>query len=161
MHLRGIICSVLLVTVLVAISELAFTLTPFALTFDLFTDSNASAILLFCLGFSLMFWLLLEEFSRILCSMPQTEWSNRKFAPKCCSANHLMEPAHLYFLYNYSDLTTMMCRTGMGWGAPEELPTWVQVFGPSRTFCQMRIYTLIDWLSYLTWIIGGIILYSL
>lgn len=51
----------------------------------------------------------------------------------------------------------MKCRSGLGWSVPEELPTWVQLFAPSKTFCQMRLYTLFDWMSYLTWIIGGIL----
>ncbi|KAJ3362656.1 hypothetical protein HDU91_003321, partial [Kappamyces sp. JEL0680] len=46
-------------------------------------------------------------------------------------------------------------RTGAGWTIPEDLPRWVRFFGPSNTFCQMRIYTTIDWLTYLSWIVGA------
>lgn len=39
----------------------------------------------------------------------------------------------------------------MGWSVPEELPQWVRWFAPRK----IRLYTHIDWLTYLSWILGA------
>ena len=67
---------------------------------------------------------------------------------------------------------TLVHANGSGWHNPNDLAAWVRGCRNPRYFrqlnqkvrqdlsrmvCQMRIYTFIDWLSYLTWIVGGIV----
>lgn len=53
-----------------------------------------------------------------------------------------------------------LARNGSGWSNPEELPRWTR-WVEGRQCCQMRIYTVVDWLSYLTWIVGGKCLFNI
>jgi hypothetical protein len=50
----------------------------------------------------------------------------------------------------------IMDRNGSNWVNPEDMSnSWIFYFSPSYLFCQMRLYTLIDWMTYLSWILGA------
>jgi hypothetical protein len=47
-------------------------------------------------------------------------------------------------------------RNGSHWANPQDISnTWIAYFSPSYLLCLMRLYTLVDWLTYLSWILGA------
>jgi hypothetical protein len=50
----------------------------------------------------------------------------------------------------------VMYQNGSNWSNPQDYSgSWISYFSPNYSFCQMRLYTLVDWLTYLSWILGA------
>jgi hypothetical protein len=45
-------------------------------------------------------------------------------------------------------------NNGAHWENPEEEKRWYTYFSPGYMICSMRIYALVDWLTYFAWIVG-------